>query len=37
MTDTPRAYNPTRTHHFVRHYAEMLIAMFVPMVARAAA
>ena len=32
MTDTPRAYSPGRTRHFVRHYAEVLIAMFAGMV-----
>jgi hypothetical protein len=32
MTDTPRAYSHTTTRHFVRHYAEMLIAMFAGMV-----
>ena len=32
MTDTPRVYHHSRTRHFLRHYAEMVIAMLAGMV-----
>jgi uncharacterized membrane protein YhaH (DUF805 family) len=32
MTDTPRVYTQSQTRHFIRHYAEMVVAMVAGMV-----
>ena len=32
MTDTPRVYDHSSTRHFIRHYAEMVVAMLAGMV-----